>query len=417
MDDTKTQQIIELALEGGWLCPSVQAGDRGRALMVHDLDAVGARVRELSEAFPRSTLHAVAIKANPVGGVLDHLVGLSCGLEAASRAELRLALDRLPPERIVYDAPARTLDELRLALDAGVNVNLDRLDEVERVRTLLGSARPRGRIGLRVNPGIGAGRVQATSTAVAGSKFGADLANEEAEIIEAFVQTEWLTALHVHVGSYGMSLDQIAQGAASIAGLADRIEAAGGSVHCLDLGGGMPGEGGAGFAELARAIEQASPGLLGGKRGLVTEMGRSIHAQAGLALSRVEAVRSTGGRRLATIHLGADLFVRAVYRPAWWRHRISAHAPDGSVRQGPKAPWDIVGPLCFSGDRLAKGLLLPELHEGDVLAIHDCGAYTLSMWSRYNSRPAPAVLALLGGQARLLKPEEQDEAILAFWGA
>ncbi len=416
MDEARTRQIIELALAGGWLCPSVRAGDRGRALVVHDLDRVQSRVEELRAAFPASTLHAVAIKANPVGGVLDHLVGLGCGLEAASRAELRLALDRLPPERIVYDAPARTMDELRLALESGVHLNLDRLGELERVRALLGGARPRGRIGLRVNPGIGAGRVQATSTAVAGSKFGADLLHEEAEIIEAFVQNEWLRGLHVHVGSYGMSLEQIAEGAASIAALAERIEAAGGRVDHLDLGGGMPDEGGT-FAELAGAIEAAAPGVLGGERGLVTEMGRSIHAAAGLALSRVEAVRITGGRRLATIHLGADLFVRAVYRPAWWRHRITVHAPDGSPRQGPKAPWDVVGPLCFSGDRLAKGLLLPEVFEGDIVAVHDAGAYTLSMWSRYNSRPAPGVLAVTGDRAVMVKAEEAEAEIVGFWGA
>lgn len=418
MEAARTAQAIDLALAGGWLRPSIQAGDLGRTLLVHDLDAVDFRVAELRAAFPTSTLHAIAIKANPVGGLLDHLVGLGCGLEAASRAELRLALDRLPPDRIVWDAPARTLDELRLAVASGVHLNLDRLDELDRLKAVLGGSTPRGVVGLRVNPGVGPGRVQATSTAVAGSKFGADLANEEAAILTAFAETPWLSALHVHVGSTGMSVEQLAQGAAAIVGLADRIEAAGGRVDCLDLGGGVPSEeAGPDFSALARALGDACPGLLGGGRRLITEMGRSIHAAAGLALSRVEAVRRTGGRRLATIHLGADLFVRAVYRPAWWRHRITVHAPDGSPLQGPKAPWDVVGPLCFSGDRLAKGLLLPELHEGDIVAIHDVGAYTLSMWSRYNSRPAPAVLGLRGDRAVLLKPEEEEGEILRFWGA
>lgn len=418
MQPARVAQAIQAAARAGWLCPSPAAGDDGRALLVHDLDLLDRHLDLLRASLPDGALHAVAVKANPVAAILDHLAARGFGLEAASAAELRLALERLPPERVLYDAPARTLDELRRAAQAGVHLHLDRLQELERLEAVLGGRPPGGPVGLRINPAVGPGRVEATSTAMAGGKFGADLSAEREAILEAFARRPWLSWLHAHVGSAGMAVEQIAEAAGRLQALAEEIAARGGRVVGLDIGGGVPvpdeGEEPA-FVALAEALRARAPGLFDGRFRLATELGRSLHQAAGVALSRVEVVRRSGGRNLAVVHLGADLFLRAVYQPAAFRHRISVHRPDGEPVSGPKAPWDVHGPLCFAGDRLAKGLLLPPIREGDVLAIHDAGAYTLAMWSRFNSRPAPGLMGLRGLEGRLLQRPEREEEVLAFW--
>ncbi|MCK6505164.1 diaminopimelate decarboxylase [Myxococcota bacterium] len=419
MQPARLRQAVELAVAHGWLCPDPAAGDRGAAVVVHDLDAVDARLADLRRAAPDDALHAVAIKANPVGGVLDHLARQGVGLEAASKVELLLALRRLPPQRVVFDSPCKTFDDLRLALDRGVLLNLDSLAELDRVVRLLDGGRPPGPVGLRVNPDVGPGAIAATSTAMAGSKFGVELATERDRVIRAFQRWPWLTALHVHVGSQGCSRDQLVAGAQAITSLAGEVRAAGGRVDWLDVGGGLPVDADGvppDFAAWGQALRDRVPALFQGPHRVVTEMGRSLHAQAGVVLSRVEAVKQSGGRRIAVLHVGADLFVRAAYAPNRWRHRLAVLDPRGIPKQGPRMPWDVVGPLCFSGDRLAKGAQLPPILPGDLVAVHDAGAYTLSMWSRYNSRQAPAVIGLRGERAELLKAAETVEQVAAFWG-
>lgn len=419
MRPERLQQAVAAAVAGGWLCPDPADGDRGAAVVVHDLDALDERLDALTRAFPADTLHAAAIKANPVAGVLDHLAGRGLGLEAASKVELHLALRRLPAGRLVFDSPCKTVDDLRQALDRGVLLHLDSMDELDRVLRILDGGAPRGPVGFRVNPDVGPGAIAATSTAMAGSKFGVDLAAERQRVVDAFTRWPWLRALHVHVGSQGCDLDQLVAGAAAIDDLAAQVRSVGGRVDWLDIGGGLPvaADGGLpAFAEYGAALRAKVPGLFQGPHRLVTEMGRSLHTQPGVVLSRVEATKRSGGRRIAVLHVGADLFVRAAYLPARWRHPISVHHPDGQPMTGPRMPWDVVGPLCFSGDRLAKGAQLPPIQPGDLIAIHDAGAYTLSMWSRYNSRQAPAVLGLRGDQAILLKAAETVEQVEAFWG-
>lgn len=415
----RLRRAVERAVAHGWLCPDPAAGDRGAAVVVHDLDAMDERLSELRRATPGDALHAVAIKANPVGGVLDHLAQGGAGLEAASKVELHLALRRLPPERVVFDSPCKTIDDLRLALDQGVLLNLDSLAELERVVAMLDGGRPAGPVGLRINPDVGPGTIAATSTAMAGSKFGVELATERQRVVQAFRRWPWLTALHVHVGSQGCSVDQLVAGAQAIASLAGEVRAAGGRVDWLDVGGGLPVDPDGAppdFASWGQALRDHVPDLFGGPHRVVTEMGRSLHAQAGVVLSRVEAVKQSGGRRIAVLHVGADLFVRAAYAPNRWRHRLAVLDPTGQPKQGPRMPWDVVGPLCFSGDRLAKGAQLPPITPGDLVVVHDAGAYTLAMWSRYNSRQAPAVIGLRGDQAVLLKAAETVEQVAAFWG-
>ena len=194
-------------------------------------------------------------------------------------------------------------------------------------------------------------------------------------------------------------------------------------IELIDVGGGLPveyraDEGGPSFIDHAAALRRAVPRLFDGRWRVATEFGRSIHAKAGWLASRVEATKVAGCRRIAIIHAGADMFVRAVYDPARWFHRLSVFTATGAPKDGPVAPWDVAGPLCFSGDLVAHACALPAIGRGDVVVVHDAGAYTLAMWSRYNSRQAPAVWGYEGTPPalRLLKPVESLDDLLRFWG-
>lgn len=424
----RLQACIAAAVTHGALAPDPAAGDRGAVVLVHDLDHLDRTLAELRAAFPPSTLHAIAVKANPVGAILDRVAAAGMGLECASGVELEMALRRLPADRVVFDSPCKTVDELRRALGAGARINADSLQELDRIAALGPAGATDSVIGLRINPGVGAGRIAGTSTAVRGSKFGVDLSENRNAIITRFVDHPWLRGLHVHVGSQGCDLELLAAGAAAAVDLADEVIAAGGRVDALDIGGGLSAsygdrdDDGPSFRSLVAVLRETVPRLFSGPWQVVTEYGRRVHAAAGVVLSRVEATKRSGGRRIAVIHAGADLFVRPAYRPAQWRHRITVHHPDGRIKEGARMPWDVVGPLCFSGDRLAKGRQLPPIEPGDVIAVHDAGAYTLAMFSRYNSRRAPAVLGVAGPSdrplaTRILKAEESTAGVMAFWGA
>ncbi|MBI4864924.1 MAG: diaminopimelate decarboxylase [Candidatus Riflebacteria bacterium] len=396
-------------------------------IVLYDLDAFRARIRELVTELPGAR-HALAVKANPLAALLTEARALGLGAEVASRAELEHAL-RIGFDRsvIVFDSPAKTVGELRRALEAGVHLNLDNLQEVERVFSILGEAGPSRGIGLRVNPTVGPGRIEETSTATAHSKFGVTLDEHRDEILQAFGRHRWLTGLHVHVGSQGCSLEQMALGVRRVLDLARSVNERAGAarIRQVDIGGGLTfryrdSDPLYSVRDYARALERLCPELFTSGYDVITEFGRWVNAPTGVAITRVEYTKIAGGRRIAIIHVGADLFLRMVHLPDSYYHRISVFDATGAVKEGPLEVQDVAGPLCFSGDLLARERSLPRLEPGDYVVIHDVGAYTLSMWSRYNSRQAPAVYGfeeLPGGPVtlKLLKPEETIDDVLRFW--
>jgi diaminopimelate decarboxylase len=385
------------------------------AVLVHDLDAVDVRLADLRAAVP-DALHALAVKAQPLVAVLRHVVDRGFGLECASAEEVALARAAgCPPDAIVFDGPARTRPELAEALADGVRLNLDRLEEIERVAALRPSGHPP--VGIRVDPGVGEGRIAATSTSGPRSKFGVPLWTDRAAVVAAFVRHPWLRGLHVHVGSAGVSVDQLLAGARGVVALSEEIERAGGHVEVIDVGGGFPvayrpGEAEFDVAAWGRGLRDL--GLPGGRR-LITEPGRWVHAGAGFAVSRVEAVKRLGDARCAVLHIGADLLPRRALLPEVWFHDVVVLGPDGCLKQAPEEPHALAGPLCFSGDLLARDMVLPRVDEGDLVAIRDTGAYALGMWSRHCSRAIPAVWGRSGGVWNLLRRRETLDDIVSFW--
>ncbi|WP_438024191.1 diaminopimelate decarboxylase [Sorangium sp. So ce233] len=392
------------------------------AVLFHDLGRMRARIGRIGAAFPPGALHAVAIKANPLVEVLRAAVDCGAGLEAASLEEVKLAAAAgCPPGRIVYDSPAKTRDDIAEALRLGVRINADNLDELERIDALVRHEGAGDRIGLRINPQVGASGIALTSVADRRAKFGVPL--EQADAVRAaFARYRWLTGLHVHVGSQGCALSQLVDGIRRVEALRQEIRRAlgPGAAGTMDIGGGLPvayrsTDRPPRLEDYAAALRLEVPTLFEEGTTLITELGRWVQAGCGFAVSRVEYVKEDSAGRTAILHLGADFLLRRAYHPADWHHDFVALDADAAPKEGPLSPCTLGGPLCFGGDVLARDLPFPALSPGDLVLVRDTGAYTLSMWSRHCSRGIPAVLGVDGGELRVLRERERPEDVVAFW--
>lgn len=393
------------------------------SVIIHHMDLMRARLAALQAAFPEGTLHAVAIKANPLLEILREIVRRGCGLEAASIEEVQLALAAdCPAEHIVFDSPAKTPEEIEQALCWGVHLNVDNFDELERVAAVRSLVESKSVVGLRINTMVGSGTIRHTSVSKTGSKFGVSWMCDRPQVIAAFDRYSWLSGLHTHVGSQGCDLQLLVEAASRISILRQAImEETGREVPYIDLGGGLPTSYCTGTtaptpAQYRSLLDKQVPALFAPEVSLITEFGRAVHANCGIAASRVEYVKPS--QCLAVIHLGADFLLRRVYCPQDWLHEIFVLDRRGFPKTGKPTPITIVGPLCFAGDIVASDILLPPIEEGDWIVIRDVGAYTLSMWSRHCSRAIPPVLGYdphLTEKLRVLRHGETANDVVRFW--
>ncbi|MGW6786989.1 diaminopimelate decarboxylase [Streptomyces sp. NPDC054987] len=372
-----------------------------------DTDGIRASATALTTAFATAlapgtpVLHAFAVKAAPLVPVLRLLAAAGLGCEVASPGELALARAAgVPAGRTVLDSPAKTTAELREALALGIAVNADNRQELERLDGLVAQAPTASPIGVRINPQTGAGTIDALSTATSTSKFGVALRDPGARawLVQAFLDRPWLTRLHIHSGSQGVPLELIAEGVRELHTLAEEINAAAGQrrIDTLDIGGGLPVDFTSDatdptYARYVSTLREAVPALFDGSYGLVTEFGRSLLAEHGLVLARVEYTKSSGSRPIALTHAGVQLATRTAYAPAAWPVRILPYDAKGAPKTGAPVAQDVAGPACFAGDLLAAARELPPLSPGDLIGVPDTGAYFFTAHYGYNSLPRPAV--------------------------
>ncbi|MGP3954006.1 hypothetical protein, partial [Streptomyces sp. 7N604] len=438
----RRDRTVRAAVEQGLITPeSPVAG-------LLDVTGIRRSAAALRAAFAEVTapgtpvLHAFAVKAAALVPVLRLLADEGLGCEVASPGELALARAAgLPADRMVLDSPAKTYAELREALALGIAVNADNPQELARLDTLVdspgssGSSGSSGEIasllGLRVNPQVGGGSIDALSTAKPISKFGFALRDEGARewIVRAFLDRPWLTRLHAHVGSQGVPLELMAAGVRETYELAEAINAAAGrrQIDTLDIGGGLPvsfaSDEPPAFGEYARLLRATVPGLFDGRYGLVTEFGRALLAKSGMVLARVEYAKSAGGRPIAVTHAGAQLATRTVFAPEFWPVRVVAYDAKGRPKTGPRVAQDVAGPCCFAGDLVAENRPLPLLEAGDLAALLDTGAYYFTNHFAYNSLPRPAVYGFAadpsapgGVRFALARPQQTVAEIVAESG-
>lgn len=459
-----------------------QKRERDHSAVVFDVDALRAAFAAVRQAFPPHWRHCLAIKSCPLAFVIEEALEAGLGIEAASIVELYMALAHgCPADLVAFDSPAKTHEELEMALSRGTLVNANSLDELDRIDAILrrqeataGADAPltTARVGIRVNPLVGAGTIAELSVSVPTSKFAVPATPSNIlAVVEAFRRWPWLIALHTHVGSQGFSLDQLTEGIATLCSIADTVdgELGKGRVALLDIGGGLPANYGSdevspSFDEYAAVLRNAAPSLFENThRTVVTEFGRALVAKSALTVSVVEYVRhndpeqstveedvtdtdraarkttkegsvaaisdvevressSSPAHQTLVTHVGADLFLRSSYCPGKYCHRLSMYGKMGKPLGGTCVSTDVAGPLCFQGDYVARGSSLPRATPGDLLVVRDTGANTLSLFSRHCSRRLTAVYGYArdgDGQlcVRLVKEKESVQDVARFWGA
>jgi len=274
-----------------------------------------------------------------------------------------------------------------------------------------------------VNPELGTGSIKELSTSIPWSKFGVGIDQYRTELLAAYEEKSYLRMIHCHVGSQGVDFALMTSGVRKLVDFAIELEAAGSNIESIDIGGGLTvnfasDELTPTFEEYAKELRVVVPELFDGRFELITEFGRSLSAKSGFVIARVEYTKESGGRKVAIVQTGADLFVRTVYNPDKWPLRVSVFDGLGQPKTSPLEPWDVAGPCCFSGDVIAHQRPLPALEQGDLLLVHDTGGYYFSAWSYYNSRQAPPVYLVSGNdnlEFELIRAASSVDETLCFF--
>ncbi|WP_439865826.1 diaminopimelate decarboxylase [Pseudomonas syringae] len=351
-----------------------------------------------------------AVKANSNLGVLNVLARLGAGFDIVSRGELeRVLAAGGKAEKIVFSGVGKTREDMRRALEVGVHCfNVESTDELERLQEVAAELNVRAPISLRVNPDVDAGTHPYISTGLKENKFGIAIAAAE----DVYIRASQLPNLEVigvdcHIGSQLTTLEPFIDALDRLLDLVDRLGDCGIHLHHIDLGGGL----GVRYRDeepplAADYIKAVRERLAGRDLGLLFEPGRFIVANAGVLLTRIEYLKHTEHKDFAIVDAAMNDLIRPALYQAWMD--VTAVRPRDSE---PRA-YDIVGPICETGDFLAKGREL-ALAEGDLLAVHSAGAYGFVMSSNYNTRGRTAEVLVDGSEAFEVRRRETVAELFA----
>ncbi|RRU72027.1 diaminopimelate decarboxylase [Stutzerimonas xanthomarina] len=351
-----------------------------------------------------------AVKANSNLGVLNVLARLGAGFDIVSRGELeRVLAAGGQPDRIVFSGVGKTRDDMRRALEVGVHCfNVESTDELERLQQVAAELGKKAPVSLRVNPDVDAGTHPYISTGLKENKFGIDIDNAEAVYARAAeLPNLEVVGVDCHIGSQLTSLPPFLDALDRLLALTERLATRGIQIRHLDLGGGL----GVRYRDeqppLAGDYIQAVRQRIEGRGlALVFEPGRSIVANAGVLLTRVEYLKHTAHKDFAIVDAAMNDLIRPALYQAWM-NVIAVQPHEGDTRR-----YDIVGPICETGDFLAKDREL-ALVEGDLLAVCSAGAYGFVMSSNYNTRGRAAEVLVNGDQAFEVRRRESVQELYA----
>lgn len=351
-----------------------------------------------------------AVKANSNLAVLDVLARKGAGFDIVSGGELeRVVAVGGDPSKIVFSGVSKKPAEMARALELGIHCfNLEssaELEVLDRVAGELGVIAP---VSVRVNPDVDAKTHPYISTGLKENKFGVTM--EEAVLVyqrATQLNNIQVIGLDCHIGSQLTEISPFIDALHRLLQLVDELAAAGITIRHLDLGGGLgvryQDESPPSIADYIGAIR----GVLGDRDvQLLFEPGRSIAANAGLLVMQVEYLKSTPDHNFALVDAAMNDMIRPALYQAWLDIQ-----PVVRSEQGHEATWDIVGPVCETGDFLGKGRQL-TLNEGDLLAMSGAGAYGFTMSSNYNSRPRAAEVMVDDDRALLVRERETLADIL-----
>lgn len=354
----------------------------------------------------RDHLICYAMKANPNLAILQLFASLGAGFDIVSGGELQRVLAAGgDPGKVVFSGVGKTAAEMRLALDCGILCfNVESEAELQRLNDVAGQMGKIAPISLRVNPDVDANTHPYISTGLKGSKFG--VAHEDAlrlYRLAASLAHLKIQGIDCHIGSQLTETRPFADALDRVLTLVDALEAEGIVLHHLDLGGGL----GIRYQDetpppVAEYINALLAKLQGRAHTILLEPGRALVGNAGLLLTRVEYIKHGAEKNFAIV----DAAMNDLMRPALYdaHHDIVPVVP----REGSGEVYEVVGPVCESGDFLGHERRL-DLRQGDLLAILSAGAYGMSMSSNYNTRARAAEVMVRGQESFLIREREKIE--------
>ena len=389
--------------------PEIARG-AGTPAYVYSHAALERAYRELDEAFGElNHLVCYAVKANGNLAVLRALSSFGAGADIVSGGELYRAMHAgFDPKKVVFAGVGKTDEEILAGLGERILLfNVESAPELEHLDRLAARHGKRARVALRVNPDVDAGTHDHVSTGRAFDKFGipVDEALALAEKMSEYRCVD-LIGVHQHIGSQITKLDPFVESIEKTAGLLEELKERGHDIQYLNIGGGLGirynDEETPTPKELVDAIR---PALESTGTKILCEMGRYISGNAGALLTGVVYRKKSGEKDFIVADAGMNDLIRPSLYDA--HHEVRSVNEDGSV-----ANADLVGPVCESGDYLARDRELPDAHEGDLLAVMSAGAYGFSMASNYNSRRRPAEVLVRGDRWAVIR-ERESHADLA----
>ncbi|MGE5723658.1 MAG: diaminopimelate decarboxylase [Acidobacteriota bacterium] len=386
-------------------------------LYVYSAGAIRRRYREFDRAF-RGSPHTVcySVKANSNLAILRLLAGLGCGFDVVSGGELERVLqaDRRAARKVVFSGVGKTAAEMDAALKAGILLfNLESESELELLAERARRRRVTARVALRVNPDVPAETHPYISTGLHRHKFGVPI-HDAPRLYARAADSLFLevAGVSVHIGSQITNLAPFTAAMERVADLVRGLRADGHTIRYVDGGGGLgipyTRLGLPGFAEFsARYAAALTTPLRGLKLHLLLEPGRSIVGPAGVLLTRVLYHKSNNSKKFLVVDAAMNDLLRPALYDAY--HEI---VPVLRRPAGEHELFDVVGPICETGDFFARGREMPPVNDGDLLVILDVGAYGMVLASNYNTRPRPAEVLVDGGKSRLIRRREKVSDLL-----
>jgi len=393
----------------------------GTPLYLYSANAIRERYRVLEGAFHhvKHTL-CYSVKANSNLSILRLLAGMGSGFDIVSGGELERVrrAHKKTLRKVVFSGVGKTADELRLALRSGILMfNVESEGELELLAACASELRKVADIALRVNPDVPAETHPYISTGLREHKFGVPISSAR-ELCRRAAENKYLrvAGVSLHIGSQIGDVTPFHLAMERAVDLALELIADGHKIRFIDAGGGLGisynSSAPVDFTELAHRYEEAvTEPLLRMKKPiphLLLEPGRSIIAPAGALITRVLYLKRNGNKRFTIV----DAAMNDLIRPSLYqaRHEIT---PVNLVKgRSERVQSDIAGPICESGDFLARDAVLPAVAPGENLCILDAGAYGMSLASNYNTRPRAAEVLVDGKRARLIRRRETMKDLL-----
>ena len=392
----------------------------GTPLYVYSASTIRSRYQNFERAFRRAP-HTIcySVKANSNLSLLKMLAQLGSGFDVVSGGELARVVraDRKAAARTVFSGVGKTAAEMDAALAAGILMfNLESEGELQLLASRAARVRKTARIAFRVNPDVEAQTHPYISTGLREHKFGVPIESAR-ELYHLAAEHDYLepVGVSVHIGSQITNVSPFADAMQRVAELVRQLMSDGLNIGYIDAGGGLgiPYHGGARTPfpkttdTYAKSLEEPLRGL---DIHLLIEPGRAIVAPAGVLVTRVLYRKQNGDKQFLVVDAAMNDLIRPSLYGAY--HEIVPVAMNGKRFRGTALKFDVVGPICETGDFFARDRQMPDVQPGELVAILDAGAYGMSLASNYNTRPRPAEVLVEDRAIKVIRRRENLEDLI-----